>query len=179
MKITVPPNRIKIYSKNPDENCSIKSFKKEEEILNEENNLLEGGVSEGNTKAKFVLTKKDGTKLNDMYVYEASRPAGAAIKAYFAFSRKIKNLWTKKQIDPNSEYYNELKELTFAPPALISLRKSTTMKVVHYLVHYEPNYTPNKHEINKKIYKVPIVEKISNLKLIENLKNVVYPEKYY
>lgn len=169
MKVVVPPSRITIFTNHPDEGCSIQHMTSRNEVLN-----LEGGGE--SKKTKYILLKTNGEKLSSNHVYEANRPAAAALKAYFALSRKAKHLWTQKEIDKSSEYYNLLEKQLFAPPGIITLRKIDNMKILQYKVEYEPNYKPNKHEIEKQIFKKA---KVTKLDAVVQNKDFLYSENFY
>jgi len=156
MKITVPANRIKLFSKNPDYACSLP---KNGNSNSEDKNIEGGKIIK---KEKYVITTFDGDTLNK-YVYEANRPAAAAVKSYFGFFRRNKNFSKLKTISfpENKELEKILSSQTYSPDIIVSLRKVNHMKIYHYLVKSEPNYHPNKHENEKGIFKRTVVEAIS------------------
>lgn len=154
MKITVPPTRIKLFTENPDHACSLKNNTNSHNYEN-----IQGGEIK-KSKQKYVLMEINGKKVKETQIYESSRPANAALKAYYAYSRTTKPLWKKMEIPKTSEYYHILKDELFAPPATITIRKADSMKTMSYNAYYVPNTHPNKHELEKGIFKKSVITKV-------------------
>ena len=172
MKVTVSPSRIKIYKKNPDSACSLKL----KSGTTDTNEKIEGGYVD--KKSKYILLKTDGSSFSTNHVYESIRPAAAAVKAYLGLSKKTKHLWKKYEGSfEESKYMDLIKKELFAPPAVITLRKVDSLKIVRYIVEYKPIYEPNALEIEKGIFKKAVATKINSLPT--KLNKFVLPEKIY
>jgi hypothetical protein len=115
----------------------------------------------------YMLVTKEGTNLR---TYEAKKPSLAAIKAYYSYLRAHKSAWTTPLIDSpkiaeqirshvkSETVMTKIMSQTRAPPGVVLLRKLGENKVRKYLVRYEPDLAPNKHQIEKGIFKVAVAQ---------------------
>ena len=129
-------------------------------------------LSGGESKAKsvFMLVTEEGTNIR---TYEAKKPAQAAIKAYYAFLRSHKQAWSQPLLEnpriaetlrshlktiEREHVMHQLERATRAPPGIVRLRKIGENKIRTYLVKYEPDLTPNKHQVDKGIFKTAVAQ---------------------
>jgi hypothetical protein len=118
----------------------------------------------------FMLVNKDGANIR---TYDAKKPAQAAIKAYYSYLRAHKQNWTQKLLD-SAKHEHQLRAhlkshdrehkmdsilaMTRAPPGIVRLRKLGDNKVRTYIVRYEPDLAPNKHQIDRGIFKTAVAQ---------------------
>jgi hypothetical protein len=128
---------------------------------------LAGGETK---KSVYMLVSAEGTNIR---TYEAKKPAQAAIKAYYAFLRSHKQVWTQPLLEnpriaetlrshlksiEREHVMHKMESATRAPPGIVRLRKTGENKIRTYLVKYEPDLTPNRHQVDKGIFKTAVAQ---------------------